>query len=442
MLDTTLLFQISPQSPLLIGNRSSSSNFQETADFIPGSVLRGALAEKLLQACMAANNLEHHDACPDPSTCPYWQVFGSDEPWFGNAYPGGTYGPIWPMPLTAHTCKRHPGWPSEEKPGHGILDTLLADFTYGLVSDPAYPQRALLQPELGEQWSSAWRPELRQVHDRCPTCGQSLKPARKKRPYYAWESAPQPAQPLTKQRAVHVGINRARGVAEDTLLYTQESIVPTHANQNFYAEMRVASANAAQVQAALTATFYIGRGRSRGYGKVIIRPVTPNPYPALADRLYDFNVAARAALLPYQAVDERVQSAFDGQLFSLTLRTPGIFDVDQRPLRVPDMAALRLPDGVLCLQSWARTEQVGGWHNADQLPRRTMLATSAGSVFLYFAPDTIPVSDLTAALARLEAAGIGRERERGYGRVTVCAAFHLIQAIEHDVFATGGSNDG
>ena len=47
----TLLLQISPQAPLLLGNRSGIGNFQETTDFIPGGTVRGAVAEKLLAAC-------------------------------------------------------------------------------------------------------------------------------------------------------------------------------------------------------------------------------------------------------------------------------------------------------------------------------------------------------------------------------------------------------
>ena len=93
-----------------------------------------------------------------------------------------------------------------------------------------------------------------------------------------------------------------------------------------------------------------------------------------------------------------------------------------------------LPQGTLFLQSWARVEQTGGWHSGYQLPRRTRQAVVAGSVFLYFAPDAIPAAALTDALARLEGEGLGVERERGYGRMDICAAFHLAQAIEQEDF--------
>ncbi|MCA9983184.1 MAG: hypothetical protein KDE59_02775 [Anaerolineales bacterium] len=423
----TLLLQISPQAPLLLGNRSGIGNFQETTDFIPGGTVRGAVAEKLLAACCQANGLASHDDCPDPATCLFWQLFAGEEPFFGNAYPGGSYGPVWPLPLTARTCKRAGGWASGDRPGHGIFDILLADFAYGLVSDPAYPQRSVLQPELQQEWSPAWRPEQRLKADTCPVCGEPAAPVKAER-YYAWQDKPQPAKTLSRQRAVHVGINRARGVAQDALLFTQESLAAESTDQHFYAEVVVQAAKAAALQAAVDgAVLYVGRGRSRGYGQVKTALVHAGATPlSLAERLADFKQDAALALRPYRVVDNRVQHFLSGQLFSLTLRSPAILTVGGRLTRFPEPALLGMPAGVLGLQSWARVEQVGGWHSAARQPRRTQPAVKAGSVFLYYAPAAVEHEELLRHLNRLEEEGIGLERERGYGRVTVCAQFHTV----------------
>lgn len=426
------LIRITPHAPLLLGNQSGISNFQETADYIPGNALRGAAAGRLLAQCTQEAYLEDHAHCPDREDCPFWQLFGGEEPRFGPANPG-KFGPVWPLPLTARTCKRYPGWPgSDEKAGHGIIDTLLADFIYDLISDPTFPHRPLLQPELGEAWSSAWQPALREAYDACQfagdgeVCGQPMKPLPGK--FYAWDGRPQPAHVFTRSRATHVGINRARGVAQDELLFTQDSLIQSAKAFAFFAEIDVPAKRQALLAEALLGRHFVGRGRSRGLGEVAITLETEPKFPALASRLLDFNLAVSALLQPYQAEDTRVQTTLPGQLFSLTCRTPAILSDGGQPQRVPPPQQLGLPDGTLFLRAWARTEVVGGWNGAARLPRRTQMAVRAGSAFLYFAPQSVSQEALLAALARIEQAGIGeaQTRARGYGRVTVCAPFHVM----------------
>ncbi len=429
------LIRVTPHAPLLLGNQSGIGNFQETADFIPGNALRGAVAGRLLAQCTQEAYLEDHAHCPDRAGCSFWQVFGAMEPRFGPANPG-KFGPVWPLPLTARTCKRHPGWPgSGKKAGHGIIDTLFADFVYDLISDPTFPQRTLLQPELGAAWSAAWQPALRETYDACqfaaeggPKCGQAMKPLPGQ--FYAWDGRPQPAYAFTRNRATHVGINRARGVAQDELLFTQDSLIKSADAFAFFAEVDVPAARQAALDEALLGRHFVGRGRSRGLGAVEITLENEPDFPSLASRLQDFSITAAAQLRPYRAQDGRVQTSLPGQLFSLTCRTPAILSDGGRPLRVPQLSQLGLPDGVFFLRAWARAEVVGGWDGAARLPRRTQMAVRAGSVFLYFAPQSVDTTQLTAALARIEQDGIGeaQTRARGYGRVTVCAPFHVMMS--------------
>lgn len=427
---TRLLFRISPRSPLVLGNRSGTGNFQESEDEIPGSVLRGMVAEKLLEACLTQNGLDNHADCPDPDTCPFWQLFGSEEPYFRTAYPGGITGPVWPIPLTSRTCKTHGGWPTgQEKAGHGVFDVLLAEFAYGLVTDPSYPFRAELQPELGETWSSLWEPSYFQPHTRCPKCGSSLKPVTQHSlSYYAWAGEPQAARVMRKRRMVHVGINRARSVAEDALLFTQESLQAERTDHFFYTEVSVPTAKAAALQAVLSGTFYIGRGRSKGQGEIVVEAYASDTFPSLERRVKDFQLAAADLLNTYRQ-DARVHTEWPGTLFSLTLRTPTILEAGADTAN-PNSALFGLPAEIRLLQSWVKTELAGGWNSAVGLPRRTQQAISAGGVFLFFAPESLAEADLMAALAAAEQNGIGDQRERGYGQVTACAPFHTMQVIE------------
>lgn len=434
-----LLLRITPRSPLLLGDRSGISNFQETTDFIPGSALRGAVAARLLASCPHPAKAHGHAGCPDGDDCPFWQLFGTDEPHFGNAYPGGL-GPVYPFPLTARTCKRYAGLTTgtvaHDAKHHGVIDTLFADFAYDVVSDPDFPGRALMQPSLKKAWSSAWAPRLRDHAETCPAeregrrCGGPLIQADG---YYAWDDGVVYVEAPATARATHVGINRARSVAEDELLFTQETLeAGGRRQQHFFASVTMDRDGERETLflESLEGVHYVGRGRSRGYGEVVISPEADGSFPSLEDRLLDFQDKVALALLPYQQVDERVVTAPEGQLFSLTLRAPAILEEAGRPLRAPTPEMLGLPEGVLLLRAWARPAQVGGWHSAAGLPRRTRPAVQAGSVFLYYAPQSVPEEALLEQLTRLEAEGIGAERPRGYGQVMACAAFHVQKAAQ------------
>src|SRR3989304_4450390 len=100
--------RIDALSSLVLGDESGIGNFEQTSSYIPGSALRGALAEKTLHACTRPEYLHNHRQCPDRETCPFWLLFADDDTLFGDAYPGKV-GPVYPFPLTARTCKYYPG---------------------------------------------------------------------------------------------------------------------------------------------------------------------------------------------------------------------------------------------------------------------------------------------------------------------------------------------
>jgi CRISPR-associated protein Csx10 len=224
-----------------------------------------------------------------------------------------------------------------------------------------------------------------------------------------------------------VGINRARGVAEDGLLFVQEIIEPAREGFAFYARVAVPQTEVDLLRPYLDgARYVVGRGRSRGLGavEVAIRREGASS-PDLQTRLADFQRAARAVRRFYAEQDPRIGLDTAGTLFSLTLRSPAIFERYGRPLLVPTPAMLGLPPEVRLVRAWARPETVGGWNAAAGLPRRTRLAARAGGVYLFWVPPSVDRSALMDCLNRLEVEGIGRERARGYGQVTVCAPFHV-----------------
>ncbi len=424
----TVAIQIVPDAPLQLGTESTLSNYERTAAVISGAVLRGAVAEAALASCtQSRRERADHSTCPDRETCPFWQIFNpANEPLWGFAYPA-PLGPAWPFPLTARTCKREPGYPHRDRwgrtTGHNVYDALIGQLVDNLLTDPNFPHRADILPQLKTDLATV-KGLLRTT---CPDCGEPLKPPVG---YYAWDARQGPlyAGRASVRRATHVGINRARGVAEDSLLFTQESLDMAQDALFFHTHIRVPAAVWPHLQPYLDNREYtIGRGRSRGNGRVhILGDVIPTP--EIADRVGRFSQAVDNALLRHKDDDARVQPT-PGTFFTLTLRSPTILEHFGQPRARLEPEDLGLPDARL-LRAWARTEVIGGWDSAARLPRATCLAIQAGSVFVYWTPAPNDDAALLARLAELEMTGVGAERPRGYGHVTVCAPFHTWNRLD------------
>ncbi|MEJ5312385.1 MAG: RAMP superfamily CRISPR-associated protein [Anaerolineae bacterium] len=427
MTERKLQVTVRLKSPLLLGDESGAGNYEQTADYIPGAVLRGAVATRLLDVLPADHAyVRDHPSCPEEEQPAFWRVFGAaSPPRFGNAYPARPGRWAYPFPATARTCKRRPGYRTDEnRKGHGVFDTLIEQTVYDLVSDPRFPYRTELMPELGTAWA-----RLPGSYDPCcpyPDCGGGVKPAEG---YYLVEDAgPGPTLHPSVSRATHVGINRARGVAEDALLFTLETLDDPGAE--FRGQLVYDEAYAADLEMALpldgqASEFVIGRGRSRGMGLVEISMGPPPGLPELPERLWELNRLLRQVLAGYQGADSRVPAGLPGHCFSLTLCAPAILTApDGTPALWPDLSSVKLGDA-RPLRAWARTTVVGGWDAAAGLPRRTRQAVQAGAVYLYHVPEsTLPEATLIERLSDLEWAGIGEQRERGYGQLIVCAPFH------------------
>ena len=403
------------QGPVLLGDESGVGNYEQTIDYIPGAVLRGALATHVLRADEQA----------------FRRVFVAAErpPRFGNAYPAWSEVWAYPFPATARTCKQYSGYATNEHEGHGVFDVLVEQALYELLSDPQFPHRERLLPALGTRWA-----ELANGYEpRCPyeqdqKCGEQVKPATG---YYVLRSGgPGPAPKPQISRATHVGINRARGVAEDALLFTLETI-ENAANLQFRGQLMYDDTYEDDLERLIglrgqANTFRIGRGRSRGMGLAEIQIDVPPSTPGekIEDRL---DLLQREFLKTVQEHYAQVGGLdfTPGYFFSLTLRAPAILaGPDDLPSLWPDLSQTKLA-AAWPLRAWARTTVVGGWDAAAGLPRRTRQAVEAGAVYLYYAPETtLPRAALVPALEALELTGIGAQRERGYGQLTVCAPFH------------------
>lgn len=432
MSDETLWVAIVPDTPLSLGNATSNSNFIESAEFISGSALRGAVAEPLLTQV----GTSHDRATCATHDCPFCILFGDNQIQFGNAYLGD-YAPVWPLPLTARSCKQFSGFTTDDplvnaEQHHGVVDMLFADLAYGMAADPAFRQRDLLQGS-APVWHPATDPALRDDLDVCGfhyssgvTCPHKLD---RIAGTYQWRARPQRVAPTPIERHTHVGINRARNVAEDGLLFAQEHIDATRDQRAFFARIRVPSERVPALRQALQAVRFIGRGRTRGLGSVRVSVIGAPHYPDMHTRVTAFATALQSALQPYTHHLPALRVAFPGYFFSLTLRTPTIVpDSLGQTARFPTTVALGMTFPGHQIAAYARLDTVGGWDAAAGKPRRTQQALRAGSVLVYYVPPPTTLNILIDSLEQLEADGIGHMRERGFGAITACANFHVAQA--------------
>jgi len=393
MKERRLAIEILLRSPLVIGIDRERAQYNQTRDYVPGSALRGALAGTML------NGGEPTEA--------FEALFGDPmaQPFFTNLYPSQSGLPTYPLPLSARTCKYHGGFQTGDNGHHGVGDILIRQAVFEALLDASARLPYLYEP-------------------RCPQCHSEVKPLPgyyEVGPHYGRTTAP-------IRRMSRTAIDRRRGTAAEEMLYTLEAIEPGRSGQPsmlFLGDVLCDEIQAAILKRWLQRVRGIGGGRSRGLGQVEVAVLDDekNPLPALKERLEAFDAAVRREWRFYQRVAGVEPLPDDARFFALDLTAPAFLTRHDIPASQP-CADLGLPTGAIRLwRAISRHKRIGGWHMGGQLPRRTMLATTMGSVFMY-RTEGLSLDDLAVALKLLEREGLGEERARGFGRVVVSSPIH------------------
>ena len=193
-------------SPAQIGDEGSAAYYNTTRDYIPGSVLRGSLAQQMATACEHAAD-EPHDGCD------FGRLFASGPaPVFEHLYPtisGGHDFPF-PAPLTARSCKYHPGFLHARvmaDRGHGVGDILVRQVVYEEMLERGYALPALYRPLLPCLWCGGRC--LRRLHpDGRP---QGFRQHLAARAAHLADGDQPPARGGCRWPVVHSGSDRAAG---------------------------------------------------------------------------------------------------------------------------------------------------------------------------------------------------------------------------------------
>jgi CRISPR-associated protein Csx10 len=410
---------ITAQSPLAIGRQKPGGSVSEADSYIPGIVIRGALAGRLLQTSTNSNQRDFRTNGGD-----FQSLFLGENPAiFRNAYPvkrekDTDFPEIRLLPSTAVSSKNDPGFlksnpRNDEEQRCGVFDTLIDRFCAESVGHPYDP-------------SSPKDPEDRIE----PFSG-----------FYTVTDKRYKSQKAAKRLLTRVGINRRRSTAEDNLLYSLEVLSEVEEGKDTETEQKptcfrgsiimsddkIASKLAAVIK---DADLRLGGSTSRGLGKVAIDAVCGKPKSDFSLRFQDFNSGLHTRLKTWQSIfsGSNASTPKNRHYFTVDLQSDAIFLDRWRRTMVLTAQMLQdateVNDETLKLHvSYASSSLRSGWNAAWGLMKDVELITNSGAVYLF---STENPSLWQEALQNLEYYGIGERTSEGFGQVQISNEFHLV----------------
>ncbi len=385
---------LTPEEPILTGGIKPKGDYISTQDYIPGSVLRGCIAEWLKIQGRAGEI---------PSLVRQVR--------FGNLFPTiseGVY--ALPFPMTALECKLHSGFKNVPRrnirdAGHGIRDSLLIALTYSELE------------QLGAQIPV---PMLL----RCTAKkGDSYCLGRMERVsgYYVnlaegWEKLPTSKGVQTK-----AALSRFRRSAQEQMLYR---IVALRPKGHFGGRIWTDNEEILKFLEQAVEQIGIGALTTRGFGTARLKK-TEISMPSLRERIKNFNETFSnvwndlAELI--KQTDAKVPNKPEKTYFSVDLLSPAVLRDSQG---LPTLKLNLKLGGALLEPIWWAVQPtfIGGFSTAWGLPKPTALGVAQGSVYVF--STNLPEEELINELEKLEAKGVGERTEEGLGEIIICHPFH------------------
>jgi CRISPR-associated Csx10 family RAMP protein len=405
-------------SPIFLGEKRPYGFFLESLSYLPGSVLMGRVAEILLSECGKKEYKSDHKSCPEKDNCNFFKIFMEDDVLFSNLYP--SKGWLLPKPFlqTTVTCKKNPGFISEEKRGNrhatkkdGVFDTLISQIAYDEIG------------KLAISWQA-----------KCSKCGDRVEPIGGFYLVNDWKRKDYEQVKVKKDRIMKTAINRKTEIAEDEMLYSVEAI---RDGIIFIGDVVFEDGKDKIIKDALKdiSSCRLGGATSRGYGGVEIEfdEEVVQDELSLGERVKLFNDKLKECwdtYKPFIVVEKPYPQ--DANYFTVDLQSDAIFHTSfgipttilTSQFLVDTLKGLGFSDipEVELVRTYSVPKQVSGWSEAWKLPKDVSLAAKAGSVFVF---KTLDFNRLIEPLEVLEEYGLGERIKEGYGRVLICDPFHL-----------------
>lgn len=372
------------KSPLMVGGKTLNSNYRESRDYIPGSVLRAAYAKALVHRCVCEQKnywLEYKDkdACKE---CEFRTVCKNfSEITFPALYPMGAA----PYPFTAREEKYR------NKGVESVLDIL----------------KSRLEKKEKDKRESNWKRLEGFQKD-----GVRVR--------------------LLHSAITRTAIDYRRSVAKESALYTQNVIVEKYLNQEneledvvFSGEMNLSPEEEKELR--LLKVLYIGADITRGFGKCHMsyeRELEKDTAEKIVKRVREFNDNLTEES-PYVVVDFLTDAY-------LGLEEIGTDSMSQTDIADEEMLAFLAKKMGLSEEKYRLTkifksqEILRGFDTSKgsekEMRRNSHMVVKAGAVFVYQSlSDNIDGEELL----ELEKRGIGRHREHGFGKIRICDEFHM-----------------
>ncbi len=392
MIELTLVLH--PLSPLALHRTRAGLQYTETLDYVPGTVIWGALAE----TCLAEKGK------PDSA---FEAVFLSGKVQFGDLLPTLGDKPSELLPATARMCKR------DKKHIKSLRDSLL---------DP-------LRAREDNGVHICPYDNCREPLDR--TSGYLIKT----------DQATDRFTPPTRLR-VNTAIERGTGTVAKEMLFAHHTLVGwRYREKNSERELakereRVLFSGTVRLSDPSLQTeldhwlapetrLWLGAGRNRGLGevKVVKWSTTSDAIPPLSERWRQFNEYAQKA-----------GGKPDRRYFSLLLQShlalrdellcPVLHQITPQHLGLPSGVGWTVDANTGMPVRAITSLVIPGWNNALGLPKTDTVVLTRGSVLLGECAPT-DEADVLARLEEIEQQGAGERRAEGFGRILACAPFHF-----------------
>lgn len=371
------LLSVTNHTPLSI-KQNFAADDPGSLDYISGSALQGAVTNAA--------------AVLDPDNNELLKTLINNVS-FGYLYPSNRDQAGFPLPRTALSCKRYPGF-KQNANEHGVYDSL-----YGWALFQAGDQKDM----------SSFDKLLK-----CPECQNRLDPFSG---YYSIENKQPFRITLDKHIATRTGIDRSTGCVADAILYNREYIEAGH----FFSGYCVVPDNfSEQFETLLKKAFEqdlirTGNNRTRGMGLLhlsslsLVQNSDPNQLESNSNKL-----AQRCNSKP-------------GSVFSVTLHSPLVLTHptggNSLKLTAKHIEAATGLTNLTLTVSYSSREYLMRWDTPAGLPNFRVDAISAGSVFLYQATEPLS-ADNWKKLAELQTEGLGSYRQQGLGMISINDVFH------------------
>jgi CRISPR-associated protein Csx10 len=417
---TPIELKITAQASLAIGRQKAGTSVSEAEQFIPGGVIRGAIAGHILRLSgQQGQDLSQFDN-------EFRDLFlGDDSAIFQNAYCAiakenahqwrYVNQPVQILPATAVSAKNNPGFKYGDHDKGGIFDTLIDRFC-------------------ADQCNYAYSPS-------CPYDGDRVEPFGG---FWSHDGQGHYRQHSTSTRFLtRVAINRQRATAQDQMLYSVEvlnesfvrdieksrplSEYVAHRSQ-IYCLDRLAESLIAFINR-YGKTFRLGGGASRGLGHVWIEAQSVPRSDDVNSRIDRFQDAFTSRWQLWSGLQAANESPIAGKMFfTIGLQSEAVLSENwQRTMTISETMLKQFTgvtdDRLQLHTAYSSYDYRGGWNSAWGLMKDVELITNRGAVYLFSTED---IDRWRVPLAQLEQTGVGDRTCEGFGQVSICNSFHTI----------------